>query len=134
MNALVQRAAEHWAYVAPLLSPPQNDAEYEVLVAALDDLQDVTGYDNNHPLDGLVAAMANLISDYDQKHFTIPDAPGAEVLRQLMEEHQVSQRELPEIGSQSTVSQILSGKRKLNVRHIQALSQRFGVNPQVFMG
>lgn len=56
------------------------------------------------------------------------------MLRSLMERHGVSQRDLPEIGSQSIVSQLLSGKRKFNVRQIRALADRFGVNPQVFFG
>ncbi|MFJ4385915.1 type II toxin-antitoxin system HigA family antitoxin [Pseudomonas sp. NPDC089408] len=56
------------------------------------------------------------------------------MLRSLMEEHGVSQRDLPEIGSQSTVSQLLSGKRKLNVRQFRALADRFCVNPDVFLG
>ncbi|MFK3817911.1 type II toxin-antitoxin system HigA family antitoxin [Pseudomonas sp. NPDC089407] len=78
--------------------------------------------------------MANLISDFDKKHFPTPDATGVEVLRSLMEEHGVSQRDLPEIGSQSTVAQLLSGKRKLNICQIRALADRFCVNPNVFLG
>ncbi len=134
MNALVQNAADHWVYVAPLLSPPQSHEQYEVLVSALDELQNITGYDQNHPLDGLVMALANLISDYDQKHFPIRNASAGDVLRSLMEEYKVSQRELPELGSQSTVSQLLAGKRKFSVRQIKAAAARFGVSPQVFMG
>lgn len=134
MNALVKAAVDHWAFVAPLLSTPKDEAAYDTLVAALDELQEITGYDEGHPLDGLVQCMANLISDFDKKHFPIPEATGVEVLRSIMEEHGVSQRDLPEIGSQSTVSQLLSGKRKLNVRQIRALADRFGVNPNVFLG
>ncbi|WP_269766614.1 hypothetical protein [Methylovulum psychrotolerans] len=40
---------------------------------------------------------------------------------------------MPEIGSQGVVSEILRGKRQLNVRQIQALSQRFKVSAQVFL-
>lgn len=134
MNALVQRAIDHWSFVAPLLTPPKDEEAYDALVAVLDELQGITGYDEGHPLESLVYVLANLISDYDQKHFPIPDACGVEVLRSLMTEHGVSQRDLPEIGSQSTVSQLLAGKRKLNVRQIRALAERFGVNPQVFLG
>ena len=36
---------------------------------------------------------------------------------------------LPEIGSQGVVSEILSGKRELNVRQIRALAARFHVEP-----
>ncbi|MFW0859011.1 MAG: helix-turn-helix domain-containing protein [Dehalococcoidia bacterium] len=50
-----------------------------------------------------------------------------------MDEHGLTQSELPEIGSQGVVSEILSGKRELNVRHIHALAKRFHVSPAVFI-
>ena len=50
-----------------------------------------------------------------------------------MEEHELTQSDLPEVGSQGVVSEILSGKRKLNIRQIHALSERFGVSPSVFV-
>jgi len=50
-----------------------------------------------------------------------------------MEEHDLAQSDLPEIGSQGVVSEILAGKRDLNVRQISQLAERFGVSPAVFM-
>jgi HTH-type transcriptional regulator/antitoxin HigA len=55
------------------------------------------------------------------------------VLRFLMEEHGLTQSDLPEIGSQGAVSDILRGKRELNVRQIRALPMRFQVSPAVFI-
>ena len=37
--------------------------------------------------------------------------------------------DLPELGSKLLVSRILSGERNLTRKHIQALSERFGVSP-----
>jgi len=37
----------------------------------------------------------------------------------------MSQGDLPEVGSQGVVSEILRGKRDLNVRQIENLSRRF---------
>jgi len=50
----------------------------------------------------------------------------------LMEQHGLTQGDLPEIGSQGVVSEILRGKRELNVRQIGALSKRFHLPPDVF--
>jgi len=55
------------------------------------------------------------------------------LLRFFMEEHNLSQSDLAEVGSQGVVSEILNGKRGLNVRQIRALSKRFGVSPSVFV-
>ncbi len=45
----------------------------------------------------------------------------------------LTQSDLPEIGSQAVVSEVLNGKRDLNVRQIRALATRFGVSPAVFI-
>jgi HTH-type transcriptional regulator/antitoxin HigA len=50
-----------------------------------------------------------------------------------MEEHNLKQSDLSEIGSQGVVSEILNGKRTLNVAQIKALSKRFKVSPAVFI-
>jgi HTH-type transcriptional regulator/antitoxin HigA len=74
-----------------------------------------------------------VIYAYEEKHYPIPDCSGVEVLHYLMEEHGLKQSDLPEVGSQGVVSEILSGRRELNVRQIRALAQRFGISPAVFM-
>ena len=55
------------------------------------------------------------------------------MLRFLMEQHGLSQSDLPEIGSQGVVSEILSGRRLLNARQITVLVARFGVSADLFI-
>jgi HTH-type transcriptional regulator/antitoxin HigA len=50
-----------------------------------------------------------------------------------MEEHDLRQSDLPEVGSQGVVSEVLNGKRELNVRQIRELARRFHVSPTVFI-
>lgn len=50
-----------------------------------------------------------------------------------MDEHGLKQADLPEIGSQGVVSEILNGKRELNVGQIRELARRFRVSPAVFI-
>ena len=50
-----------------------------------------------------------------------------------MEQHDLRQADLPEVGSQGVVSEVLSGKRKLNIRQVRALAARFGVDVGTFM-
>lgn len=132
MTSLIKQASEHWCYVAPLLAKPGNEDDYAALVSALDELLSIVGEDENHPLASLCAHIAERIEAYDETHRPIPAVSGVEVLRYLMQEHGLAQTDLPEIGAQSVLSEILSGKRQLNVRHIRALSTRFGVPAQVF--
>jgi len=62
-----------------------------------------------------------------------PDADPIDVLRFLLDQNGLSQRDIAtELGSESTVSLVLSGKRRLNRDHIARLSERFHVSPSVF--
>lgn len=132
MNAILDQASLHWAYIAPLLAEPESEADYDTKVEALDELLDTIGGDENHPLASLAARLGDVIETYDEEHRPMPGVSGVDVLRYLMREHGVNQSELPEIGAQSVVSSILSGKRTLNWRQICALSERFGVPADAF--
>jgi HTH-type transcriptional regulator/antitoxin HigA len=54
-------------------------------------------------------------------------------LKYLMREHDIRQSDLPEIGSQGVVSEVLTGKRELNVRQVNRLAKRFGVSVETFI-
>ncbi len=56
-----------------------------------------------------------------------------QALKFLMEQHGIKQNDLHEIGSQGVVSEILTGKRDINIRQVRALSERFGVSPATFV-
>ena len=82
-----------------------------------------------------IELMTLLIEHYEQEHYPVPESEPAEVLRFLLERNGLSQRDIaPELGSESTVSLVLSGKRQLNRDHIARLSRRFNVSPAVFFG
>ena len=108
-------------------------AEYDRAVAVLDDILDEIGQQETHPLADLAETLALSIEAYEDSHVAMPDASGPEILRSLMEDHELAQSDIPEIGSQGVVSEILSGKRDLNVRQIAQLAARFGVSPALFM-
>lgn len=132
MSVLVKQASEHWRYVAPLLSRPTNEDDYDALVEALDELLNTVGDDECHPLASLVGHVGDLLVAYDEANRPMPKGSGVEVLRYLMQEHCLSQSDFPEVGTQSVLSEILGGKRQLNVRQIRVLAERFGVPADVF--
>ena len=76
-----------------------------------------------------------LIERYESERYPVPDADPIEVLRFLLEQNGLTQRDIAaELGSESTVSLVLAGKRRLNRDHIARLSRRFHVSPSVFFG
>lgn len=135
MNTQIDAAITHWRYVAPLLTPPANDADYQSLVESLDAILDAGGADENSPLAGLASMIGDLIEKYESQHYPMPSAMSSqEVLAFLMAQHHLRQSDLPEIGNQAKVSEVLSGKRKINLRQANALAKRFGLSIEAFAG
>ncbi len=107
--------------------------EYDAAVARLNALVDEIGDNPKDPRYRLIETQSVLIEAYDREHHGLPEASGLDVIRFLMEQHGLTQKDLPEIGSQGVVSEILAGRRRLNVRQLKALAARFGVDPGVFL-
>jgi HTH-type transcriptional regulator/antitoxin HigA len=82
-----------------------------------------------------IELLTMLVEQYEDRMHPIPSATPIEILRYLMDRHSLRQKDLvPELGSESNVSQILSGTRNLTLPHIQALAARFSVPASVFLG
>jgi HTH-type transcriptional regulator/antitoxin HigA len=80
-----------------------------------------------------IELLTLLIERYEEEQYSVPKASPADVLRFLLERHGLRQRDLAaELGGESVVSEVLSGKRRLNTAHIEHLSRRFHVSPAVF--
>jgi HTH-type transcriptional regulator/antitoxin HigA len=132
MSTITNDVRLYWKKIAPLLSI-RNEREYDLAVVRLNDLLNEVGTDEGHPLYGLLDTLGTLLHTYEEEHYPMPASGGAEMLRFFMEEQGLSQADLPEVGSQGVVSEILNGKRELNVRQIRALAQRFHVSAAVFV-
>ena len=115
------------------IAPIRDEAHYQRMTAMLEALLDETTGDENHPAMGLVDIVGDLIEDFESEHHPLPDVTGVQALKFLIEQHGIKQCDLHEIGSQGVVSEILAGKRELNIRQVRALSKRFGVSPATFV-
>jgi HTH-type transcriptional regulator / antitoxin HigA len=74
-----------------------------------------------------------LIEDFEEKRYRLPRSKPLGVLRFLMEQHDLKQKDLVEVfGTPSIVSEVLGGKRELNKGQIRRLSERFRVSPELF--
>jgi len=122
-----------WQPLAPFLSAPRTESEYDSLLTFLDQLIDEVGNNENHPLAALMDTVGILIKAYDKEHFSFSEGDPINVLKYLMAKQNLTQSDLPELGSQGIVSEILSGKRNLNVRQIKFLSKRFHMSPLTFL-
>ena len=119
MNTQLKEIAKVWPNIQSVFSVPHNEKDYNNLVNLLDSLIDEVGNNESHPLSSLMETIGSLIEAYESQKY--PDIEGDPInaLKTLMEEHGLKQSDLPEIGSQGVVSEIISGKRQLNVRQLQ---------------
>ena len=115
------------------IAPIRDEAHYQRMTAILEGLLDVAAGDEGRPAMGLVDIVGDLISDYEVEHHAMPQATGLQALQFLMVQHGLKQADLPEIGSQGVVSEVLAGKRELNIRQVRALSERFAVLAATFV-
>ena len=133
MNTQLEKIAKIWPGIQSIFSVPHNQNEYNRLVHILDGLIDEVGENESHPLASLMETLGSLIESYEVQNIPEIEGSPSEALKTLMEEHDLKQSDLPEIGSQGVISEILSGKRQFNVRQIKLLSKRFKVPPAVFV-
>lgn len=140
MEALMDRAVvaeitSHFKALSSIipLHTIRSEHDYDKAVEALNQLLDAGAANEKHPLAELAHTLGALINEYDDVHYPAQDVSPLAMLRFLMDQNSLTQSSLPEIGTQGVVSEILSGKRDLNVRQIKALSERFHVPPSVFV-
>jgi len=136
MEVLEQELTETikvWPTVSKVISTIHTEEHYNKAVKLLDKLIDEVSKKEDPLIDSLIDTLGTLIKDYEDR--TVPEPKGDTIgcLKFLMEEHGLKQSDLEELGSQGVVSEILNGKRKLNVRQIRALSKRFHCSPAVFI-
>lgn len=117
-----------------LSGPIRDEAHYQALLDFVADCFERFGDDERHPIFALVDVVAERIREYENRVHPWPELPPHRMLAALMEEQGLRQSDLPEVGQQSVVSDILSGKRALNLRQVKALAARFHVPMEVFGG
>lgn len=116
------------------LAPIHSKVQYNRMVQLMNSLVDEVGGHEKHPLADLLEIVGDIIAIYEDRHYPIADADPREVLRLLMEQNSLQQKDLAaELGSQSVVSEILGGKRAINARQAKALAARFAISPGAFL-
>ena len=136
MQVLEQELTETikaWPKISKVLSTLHTEKQYKKAVKWLDKLIDEVSEQENPSIESLIDTLGTLIKDYEERNVPEPEGDPLGCLKYLIKEHKLKQSDLKELGSQGVVSEILLGKRQLNLRQIRALSKRFNVSPAVFV-
>jgi len=129
----INQIVEHFNQIKPWLTVPETEAENEALIHFARDLREAAKKGKKAAAD-LLPLVLEHIEAYEKRTYMVPKVEPHEVLAFLMEQHHLTQHDLPEIGSQSLVSKILNGERKLTLNHVEQLSVRFNISPNLFFG
>jgi HTH-type transcriptional regulator / antitoxin HigA len=112
----------------------RSEEEYDRAIAILNRLSDRGSHRSPDETEYLLA-MAVFVEKYEEEHYPIPPASGAEMLQYLIETHSLTQSNVA-AGTgpaESTLSEILAGKRKLSLKHVEALARFFKIKAAVFL-
>lgn len=75
-----------------------------------------------------------LVQEYEENTVSIPDISGLELLKGLIEEWGLRQKDLvPIFKTESIVSDVLNEKRKFTLEHIKKLGAFFNISPAAFL-
>ena len=109
-----------------------NDAELEAYTNALFQL---TALENPSRSEAqAIELLTLLVERYEETHYPVPAADAVSVVRFLIEQQDLTQRDLvPEFGSESAVSMFLARQRKLTLEQVRKLSERFKLPADVFV-
>lgn len=110
----------------------RDDTHLDAALTVVDRLIDKP--ERSEAEEAYLGALTDLVETYEDVHVIIPEVSGVDMVRHLMEENSLTQADLaPLFGSPSIISEVLSGKRRLALSHIERLSERFGLPADVFI-
>ena len=106
-----------------MLKPIKNNKQYDDALARIYSLLQ-KDLKLNSPESDELEVLSMLVKQYELQHFPVPKPKPLEAIKFRLEQMAVSEDELSQIlGYRSRKSEILSGKRKLNLTMIRKLNE-----------
>jgi HTH-type transcriptional regulator/antitoxin HigA len=116
-----------------MLKPIKNNRQYEDALARAYELMQKNIKPNSKESDEL-EVLSILIKEYENEHYPVPKPNPLEAIKFRLEQMNMSEAELSEIlGYRSRKSEILSGKRKLNLAMIRKLTEKLHIPAEVLI-
>jgi len=80
-----------------------------------------------------LSVLTSMVAAWEDEHVTIPRLETQQLANELLNERGLRQKDLvPIFGTESIVSEVLSGKRRLQLDHVTGLAEFFHVPVAVF--
>lgn len=116
-----------------MLKPIKNNEQYEDALSRIYELMQMTVKAKSPESDEL-EVLSILVKQYENEYFPVPKPKPLEAIKFRLEQMGMSEAELSSIlGYRSRKSEILSGKRKLNLDMIRRLHQKLQIPAEVLI-
>lgn len=112
----------------------QSEDEYDIMLANIDEL--ISKGDGNLSAEEirLLQTLSILVESYEDEKYPMPDSTPNEILRVLMKERKVKQKDLLHIfGSSGIASEVVNGKRSISKAQAKKLSEFFDLSVELFI-
>ncbi len=116
-----------------MLRPIKNEAQYEDALSRVYSLMQKNIKPGSATSDEL-EVLSILIKEYENEHYPVSKPEPLEAIKFRLEQMNMSEAELSEIlGYRSRKSEILSGKRKLNLAMIRKLVEQLHIPAEILI-
>ncbi|SDG98951.1 HTH-type transcriptional regulator / antitoxin HigA [Dyadobacter soli] len=116
-----------------MIGPIKSNEQYQSYLARIYDLMQSDIKPDSEEADEL-EVLSILVKEYENVHFPVPKPNPLEAIRFRLEQMGISEKELSEIlGYRSRKSEILSGKRKLNLSMIRRLNEKLNIPAEILI-
>ena len=110
----------------------ETEKENEEYLTVLEQLEERTSLTPEESQ--LAKLLTLLVQDFEDRHYHTSKASPLEVIQLLMDAHSLKDKDMiPIFGTKGITSEVLNGKRAISKTHIQRLSERFHVSPDLFL-
>ncbi len=115
------------------LWPLKDDADLAQAIAVIDALTDRSNLATEEEY--YLEVLGSLVERYEAEHDPLPILSGIEAIRYLLDENGLTQAQLAEQTDlpEATISEVLSGKRRISPKVRGILATRFKVSPALFV-
>jgi HTH-type transcriptional regulator/antitoxin HigA len=117
------------------LRPLANDTELDRAIAVINELVD-RGFKNlTNGEEAYLDVLSDLVEKYENIHHSIPDVSPTEMLKLFIDDRHTNQRAVALSSgiAASTMSEILAGRRRMNLDHMHKLAKFFKIDVGVFL-
>ncbi|MGH9753009.1 MAG: helix-turn-helix domain-containing protein [Blastocatellia bacterium] len=109
----------------------ETEAENERLLAIIEPMmsRELTPEEEK-----LFDLLVKLVEDFEERHYPMGESSPTEMLKFLMEQRDLRQRNIVHLlGSSGVASEVINGKRAISKNQAKALAEFFRVSPELFI-